>query len=103
MTAAFSVFVGTYSQARGKLRRATQQLSVSADRSLAATRLGHRAIMQAVAQCLLARGASLFGALLPLLIAAALPGPTQVDCARRDLLLGVSVSGWRRPLSVAAS
>jgi VIT1/CCC1 family predicted Fe2+/Mn2+ transporter len=89
VTAAFSVFVGTYSEARGRLRHASQQLSLSAERSLAATRLGRQAVMQAVTQCLLAGAASLLGALLPLLIGAALPGPTWVAAVVAICALGV--------------
>jgi hypothetical protein len=50
-------------------------LSLPTNRGLAATRLGHHAVILAIGQCLLASGASLLGALLPLLIAVVLPGP----------------------------
>jgi VIT1/CCC1 family predicted Fe2+/Mn2+ transporter len=89
VTAAFSVFVGTYSEARGRLRHASQQLSLPTDRSLAATRLGRHAVILAIGQCLLAGAASLLGALLPLLIAVVLPGPTWVAAVVAICALGV--------------
>ncbi|HTU83968.1 MAG TPA: hypothetical protein VMF57_00265 [Solirubrobacteraceae bacterium] len=89
VTAAFSVFVGTYSEARGRLRHASQQLSLPTNRNLAATRLGHYAVRRAAEQSALASGASLLGALAPLLIAVALPGPTWIAAVVAVGALGV--------------
>jgi len=89
VTAAFSVFVGTYSEARGRLRHASQQLSLPGNRTLAATRLGRFAVRQAAEQSALASGASLLGALAPLLIAVGLPGPTWIAAVVAVCALGV--------------
>jgi VIT1/CCC1 family predicted Fe2+/Mn2+ transporter len=75
VTAGFAVFVASYAEARGGLRHASRQLSLPSAESLVVTQLGRDAVRNAWQQCLLAMGSSLLGALGPLLIAAALPGP----------------------------
>ncbi len=75
VTAGFSVFVATYSEARGGLRHASRQLSLPSEEGLVATQLGRNAIRHAVEQAALASGSSMLGACVPLLIATALPGP----------------------------
>lgn len=75
VTAAFAVFVAEYADARGALRHGSRQLSMSSERALAATNLGRSAVRNAARQSMLAAAMSLLGALLPLLLAAALPGP----------------------------
>jgi hypothetical protein len=108
VTAAFSVFVGTYSEARGRLRHASQQLSLPTEHSLSATRLGRSALRRAAEHSALASGASLLGALAPLLIAVALPGPTWIAAVVAVCALGVlgaglasAVTGNRATWSVA--
>jgi hypothetical protein len=88
VTAGFSVFVATYSEARGGLRHASQQLSLSSDEGLAATKLGQDALRHALTQAGMASGASMVGALVPLLIAASLPGPAWIAAVVAVAALG---------------
>lgn len=94
VTAGFSVFVGTYSEARGGLRHASRQLSLPTAEALAESKLGGRALRHACQQSALASGASMLGALVPLLIAAALPGPAWIAAlvALGGLGLGLAIA-----------
>jgi hypothetical protein len=89
VTAGFAMFVGAYSEARGTLRHGSHQLSLPPDRGLANTRLGQGAVRYAAEQCGLASASSMAGALLPLLIAAALPGPGWIAALIAITALGV--------------
>lgn len=89
VTAGFSVFVGSYAEARSDLRDAARQLSLPAGDRLNATDLGQRARRRALEQAGLASAASLLGALIPLLIAAALPGPGWIAAAVAICALGI--------------
>ena len=75
------------------MRHASQQLSLPSGRTLAATRLGNYAVRQAAEQSVLASGASLLGALAPLLVAVALPGPTWIAAVVAICALGVLGAG----------
>jgi len=88
VTAGFSVFVGAYAEARGGLRRASQQLSLPADHALADTALGRRAVIDAGSQAALASISSMLGALIPLLIALVLPGPGWIAAVIAVAALG---------------
>lgn len=96
VTAGFSVFVGTYSQERGGLRRAARQVNMTNHGALVGTRLGHIATRRALTQAALASGSSMLGALLPLLIAAALPGPGWIAAVVAVCALGVLGAGLAR-------
>lgn len=89
VTAGFSVFVGSYSQARGSLRRAAREVNMRDEGALASTELGQAATRHAALEAALASGSSMLGALLPLLIAAALPGPGWVAAIVAICALGV--------------
>lgn len=97
VTAGFSVFVATYAEARGGLRHASRQLSLPSEEGLVATQLGRNATRHAVEQAALASASSMLGALLPLLIAAALPGPGWIAaivaiCALGALGVGLATT-----------
>lgn len=81
VTAGFAVFVAEYAERRGGLRHASHQLNMASEDDLAGTRLGRDALLRAAWQSLLAAGSSLLGAALPLLLAAALPGPGWIAVA----------------------
>jgi VIT1/CCC1 family predicted Fe2+/Mn2+ transporter len=89
VTAGFAVFVGEYAQARGGLRHAARQLNLSSESGLAETRLGRDAMRHAVGQSLLASVASMLGALLPLALAAAVPGPEWIAAVLAIAALGL--------------
>ena len=88
VTAGFAVFVAAYAEARGGLRHAARQLSMPTEESLLTTQLGRNAVRDACQQCLFAMGSSLLGALAPLLVAAALPGPSWIAAAIAIAALG---------------
>jgi VIT1/CCC1 family predicted Fe2+/Mn2+ transporter len=88
VTAGFAVFVAEYADARGTLRRGARQLNMTSERRLARSDLGRLAVKHALGQCLLASGTSLLGALLPLLLASAVPGPTWIAAVIAVLALG---------------
>lgn len=89
VSAGFAMFVGAYSEARGALRHGSHQLSLPSDGDLANTRLGRNAVRHASEQCVLASISSALGALLPLLIAAALPGPGWIAALIAIAALGM--------------
>jgi predicted membrane protein (TIGR00267 family) len=88
VTAGFSVFVAAYAEARGELRHASRQLLHTED-ALAKTRLGRRAIQDAVLQATAASVSSAIGALVPLLLAAVLPGPAWIAAVIAIVCLGL--------------
>jgi VIT1/CCC1 family predicted Fe2+/Mn2+ transporter len=88
VTAGFSVFVATYSEARGGLLHASRQLSLSAEEGLVDTQLGRDALRRALGQAALASASSMLGALVPLLIAVVLPGPTWIAAVVAIVALG---------------
>ena len=89
VTAGFSVFVGTYAEERGGLRHAARQVNLSNEGALVDTQLGQLAARRAVTQAALASGASMLGALVPLLIAAVVPGPGWIAAIIAVGTLGV--------------
>ncbi|HVW46760.1 MAG TPA: hypothetical protein VHA76_06895 [Solirubrobacterales bacterium] len=93
VTAGFAVFVAEYSDARGALRRASRQLNMSNERGLVETQLGRSALRSAVMQSAIAAAASMFGALAPLLLAAALPGPGWIAAVVAIVALGFLGAG----------
>ncbi|MFT3862886.1 MAG: hypothetical protein QM729_01340 [Solirubrobacterales bacterium] len=93
VTAGFAVFVAEYSDARGVLRRASRQLNMSDERGLVETQLGRSALRGAVVQAATAALASMVGALGPLLLAAALPGPGWIAAAIAIVALGFLGAG----------
>lgn len=93
VTTGFAMFVAEYSEARGGLRRAARQLSLPSETGLAATQLGRQARDDAVRNGAMASAASLIGALVPLLIAAALPGPGWVAAVIAIASLGALGAG----------
>lgn len=88
VTAGFAVFVAEYAEARGGLRHASRELSMHSERDLVSTQLGHLALRGALGQSALAAAASMVGALGPLLLAAALPGPGWIAAAIAIVALG---------------
>lgn len=88
VTAGFSVFVGSYSEARGDLRRAARQVNIPDEGALVATQLGRTATRRALQEAALASASSMLGALVPLLIAAALPGPGWIAAVVAVCALG---------------
>lgn len=93
VTAGFAVFVAEYADARGALRHASRQLNMPSERDLVATQLGRSALHGAAGQCALAAAASMVGALGPLLLAAALPGPGWIAAAIAVVALGFLGAG----------
>lgn len=89
VTAGFSVFVGTYSEERGGLRHAARQVNLDNEAALVDTRLGQIATRRALTQATLASASSMLGALVPLLIAAELPGPGWIAAVVAVCALGV--------------
>ena len=73
VTATFAIFVARYVELRTGLIRAGKQLNLLKRGALAATRLGRAARRDAITDAAQASVASFSGALLPLVIAAALP------------------------------
>ena len=89
VTAGFSVFVGTYAEERGGLRHAARQVNLANEAALVDTHLGRMATQRALMQAALASASSMLGALLPLLIAAELPGPGWIAAVVAVCALGV--------------
>ncbi|MBQ0826457.1 hypothetical protein [Streptomyces tagetis] len=73
-TAAFAVFVADYADRRSHLMRASRQLNMTQPGQLAATRLGRQAMARSALATAIACTASFTGAVVPLLVGAALPG-----------------------------
>ena len=73
ITAAFTYFVADYANLRSQLRRAEHQLNITTAGRLATSRLGRRIRRDALRSTVLAGACSFLGALIPLLLAAALP------------------------------
>jgi predicted membrane protein (TIGR00267 family) len=88
-TAGFSVFVGSYAEARGGLRRAARQVNMTNEAALVDTKLGQMATRRALLEAALANASSMLGALVPLLIAAGLPGPGWIAAVVAICALGV--------------
>jgi hypothetical protein len=82
------VFVATYLDARDDLRYASRQLSMPSKEGLVSTQRGRDAIRQATLQAALASASSMLEALVPLRIAAALPGPGWIAAAVALVALG---------------
>lgn len=93
VTAGFAVFVAEYSEARGGLRHASRQLSLPSETDLLSTQLGRGALYESARNCALASAASLIGALAPLLLAAALPGPGWIAAIIAIVALGALGAG----------
>ncbi|MFC0860885.1 hypothetical protein ACFHYQ_01115 [Sphaerimonospora cavernae] len=93
VTAVFTVYIAEYSELRGQLARASRQLNLTSPGRLAATRLGGVVIREAGVATAVAGLASFFGALIPLLIGAAVPGPSWLPLAVSLLILGVLGTG----------
>ncbi|HVV89733.1 MAG TPA: hypothetical protein VHB53_04500 [Solirubrobacterales bacterium] len=88
VTAGFAVFVAEYADARGALRHASRQLNMSSERGLVETQLGRSALWGAIGSSALAAAASMLGAMAPLLLAAALPGPGWIAAVVAVVALG---------------
>lgn len=88
LTTVFVFFVAHYAELRSELVRAERQLSLGADRHLAASQLGRWAVRESVAGALLAGVCGLVGAALPLILTALLPGPRWLGLCITILFLG---------------
>jgi VIT1/CCC1 family predicted Fe2+/Mn2+ transporter len=74
LSGAFVFFVAEYARQRGMLVHAGRQLSLTHHGRLAATRLGRAVFYESVSGTALSIVCNFFGALVPLLIGALLPG-----------------------------
>jgi VIT1/CCC1 family predicted Fe2+/Mn2+ transporter len=72
ISSVFTVFVAEYGQLRAELARAERELSFTRSGRLAAGHLGRQVAREAAAASAVASGASFAGALVPLLIGAAI-------------------------------
>ena len=101
VTAVFSVFVAEYAHLRAELTEAERQLNLSESGRLATTHLGRAVAREGLEAALLASGASFLGAIIPLLIAAALPRTPW--CAFVVAIVGLGVLGGALARSVNGS
>jgi predicted membrane protein (TIGR00267 family) len=74
LTTVFVFFVAHYAELRAELVQAEKELNLTYHGHLAASRLGRRAIQEAVTGALVAAGCGLVGSLVPLMLCALLPG-----------------------------
>ena len=88
-TTIFVFFVAHYAELRLELVRHERQLNFTEHGRLAATNLGRRVLLEALAKAVLAAACSLAGALLPLLLCTVLPTPAWLGLATTILALGV--------------
>lgn len=88
-TTAFVFFVAHVAQLRAQLIESEKQLNLTRRGRLAMTNLGRQVRREALAGAMVAAGCSLFGAGLPLMLSALLPGLPIVSVSLTVLLLGV--------------
>jgi hypothetical protein len=101
VTAAFTMFVAYYAEARSHLLRASRQLNLTEPGRLAATNLGREIVRESWAATAVAGLASLVGAAVPLLLGALLPIPAVGTLVLTVGCLGAL--GWALAASLAAS
>ncbi|MBN9121865.1 MAG: hypothetical protein J0I06_22445 [Planctomycetes bacterium] len=103
LSGAFVFFVAHYAELRVQLVRAERELNLTSHGRLATTRLGRAVAAEAATAALVASLACFAGALIPLLVAAAIPRPTWLGIGVAIAALGVlgGILGWAvygRPL-----
>jgi hypothetical protein len=88
VTAAFVLFVAEYAELRTGLVRLGRQLNLLAHGSLAQTQLGRAVLIEAMTDAGIGSAAAFLGALVPLVVAVALPSRSWVAVLVAVLLLG---------------
>lgn len=85
----FVFFTAEYARLRGELLDAERQLNLSSDGKLATTSLGRQVRRDAVLSASISSGANFFGAILPLILGAVLPGPALLAIVPSIVALGL--------------
>jgi predicted membrane protein (TIGR00267 family) len=88
LSSAFVFFVARYAELRGELIHAEQQLNLAVHGRLATTRLGRVVFREALVAAATASACAFVGALVPLLAAVLLPGPSWLAIAVAVIALG---------------
>lgn len=88
VTAAFVLFVAEYAELRTGLVRLGRQLNLLAHGGLAQTQLGRSVLGEALTGAAIGSAAAFLGALLPLIVAVAMPAESWVAVLVAVLLLG---------------
>ncbi|MDT7935313.1 MAG: hypothetical protein RQ833_12050 [Sphingomonadaceae bacterium] len=89
LTTVFVFFMAHYAEERAELARAEKQLNLTSHGKLAASRLGRRALLEALGGALLASASGLGGAVLSLTLCIWFPEPRWLGLLGDILLLGV--------------
>lgn len=89
LTTVFVFFMAHYAEERAELSRAEQQLNLTSHGKLATSRLGRRALLEALGGALIAAACGLAGAMLSLLLCIWFPQPRWLGLAGDLVLLGL--------------
>lgn len=100
VTAAFTMFVAFYAEARSHLVRASRELNLTQPGRLAATRLGRAVLRETIVATATTGIASFVGAVAPLLLGALVPMPPWMTLVISVALLGAV--GWRIGAALSA-
>ncbi len=92
VTAAFTMFVAYYAEARSHLVRASRELNLTGPGRLVASNLGREILTDTAFATVITGAASFIGAVIPLLLGSLLPTPPWVTLAITIGLLGIV--GW---------
>jgi predicted membrane protein (TIGR00267 family) len=96
VSGAFVAFAAHYARLRGELVRAERQLNLTTHGRLAATKLGGAVRREAMRSALISSVCAFLGALLPMLVGAALPSPGWLAVASAIVALGALGAGVGR-------
>lgn len=88
LTTVFVFFMAHYAEERAELSRAERQLNLTSHGKLATSRLGRRALIEALTGALIAAACGLVGAMLSLLLCVWFPEPRWLGLAGDLVLLG---------------
>lgn len=89
VTAAFTVYVAEYAELRSRLSRSTKKLNLTTRGHLAATRLGRQVQVEGSQSAAVACVSSFVGAVVPLLVAGAVPAASWIGLPVALALLAV--------------
>ncbi|WP_150291038.1 hypothetical protein [Sphingobium estronivorans] len=89
LTTLFVFFMAHYAEERAELTRAERELNLTSHGKLATSRLGRRAVAEALSGAVIAAMCGLVGATVSLLLCIWLPGPRWVGPIADIALLGV--------------
>lgn len=89
LTTVFVFFMAHYAEERAELARAERQLNLTSHGKLATSRLGRRALLEALSGALIAAACGLIGATLSLLLCFWLSDPRWLGLAAVLVLLGL--------------